>query len=147
VDLSRGTSSFTSVACGERAGDPVQKQRSGTSILIIEDNLDLRVTLSLFLEDLGYPTVRAANGLEALSQLRSTPLPGLILLDLIMPVMNGWVFRAEQRQDPQLSAIPIVVISGADGTHRQAVALNAVACLGKPIDLNTLLALVTQYCR
>jgi CheY-like chemotaxis protein len=125
----------------------VQKPRSGASILIVEDNVDLCVALALFLEDLGYPTVRAANGLEALSQLRSAPLPGLILLDLIMPVMNGWVFRAEQRQDSQLSAIPLVVMSGADGVQQQAAALHAAAFLGKPIDLDELLVLVAHYCR
>jgi CheY-like chemotaxis protein len=125
----------------------VQKQRSGTSILIVEDNVDLCVTLAPFLEDLGYPTGWVTNGREALSQLRSAPLPGLILLDLIMPVMNGWVFRAEQRQDSQLSAIPIVVMSGADVTQQQIGALNAVAYLGKPIDLNSLLSLAAHYCR
>jgi len=124
----------------------VCKQASGSSVLIVEDNADLCETLARFLEELGYPVVTAANGREALSHLQNASLPGLILLDLIMPVMNGWVFRAEQRQDPILAAVPLVVISGADDLQRQAAALSAIACLGKPIDLNELLPLVAHYC-
>jgi CheY-like chemotaxis protein len=125
----------------------MRKQPSGASILIIEDNTELGETLASFLEDLGYPVALAANGQEALSRLRSAPPPGLILLDLIMPIMNGWVFRDEQRQDPALTAIPLVVMSIVDDIQRQAVALGAVSYLGKPVDLNDLVALTAHYCQ
>jgi len=125
----------------------VQTQPSGASILVVEDNADLCLNLALFLSDLDYPTVMAGNGREALVQLRSAPLPCLILLDLIMPVMNGWVFRAEQRQDPHLAAVPVIVMSGAvDNLAQESVALDAVAFLSKPIDINELVQLVARYC-
>jgi CheY-like chemotaxis protein len=124
----------------------MRNQPSGASILVVEDDADLCETLALLLEDLGYAVARAVNGQEALSQLRSAPLPGLILLDLVMPIMNGWVFRDEQRQDPALAAVPLVVMSVVGDIQRQAVALGAVACLGKPVDLNDLVALAAYYC-
>jgi CheY-like chemotaxis protein len=124
----------------------VRKQPPGAGILIVEDHAELRETLASFLEDLGYRVARAANGQDALRQLRHAPLPGLIFLDLIMPIMNGWVFRAEQRQDPRLSAIPMVLISGVDDLSYQARVLNAAAFLGKPVDLNSLVLLAVRYC-
>jgi CheY-like chemotaxis protein len=73
-------------------------------------------------------------------------LPSVILLDLMMPVMDGWQFRTEQLRDPALAAIPVILIS-ADGTVREkAAALSAAAFLRKPIDVEQLLALVRQYC-
>jgi CheY-like chemotaxis protein len=125
----------------------VQTPPSRTSILIVEDDANTGETLASLFEDLGYPVARAANGQEALFYLQRAPHPDLILLDLIMPVMNGWVFRAEQRQDPQLSAIPLVVVSVAEVTQEQGAALNAVAYLGKPIDLDELVVLVDHYCQ
>lgn len=125
----------------------MQTQPSGAGILIVEDNADFCLNLALFLADLDYLTVMAANGREALAQLRSAPLPCLILLDLIMPVMNGWVFRAEQRQDPLLAAVPVIVMSGAiENLAQESVVLGAVAFLNKPIDINELVHLVGRYC-
>jgi CheY-like chemotaxis protein len=125
----------------------VQTPLSRTSVLIVDDHGELREELALLLEDLGYSVAQAANGQDALVSLRSAPLPGLILLDLLMPVMNGWVFRVEQRQDPMLIAIPIVLISMMADLQRHAVALNAVGYLVKPIDLNELVVLVARYCQ
>ena len=116
------------------------------SILIVEDNADLCDALALFLGDLGYPVLQAANGQEALGQLQRAPLPGLILLDLIMPIMNGWVFRSELRRAPALRAIPIAVMSVVMDVQQQAIALGAVACFAKPVDLNELVALAAYYC-
>jgi CheY-like chemotaxis protein len=125
----------------------VRIQPSGAGVLILEDHPELRESLALLLEDLGYPVAVAANGWDALAHLQSAPPPALILLDLIMPVMNGWVFRAEQQRDPELADTPVVVVSGAASLPYQSAALNAVACLTKPVDLNILLALVDQYCQ
>lgn len=125
----------------------MQRQPSGAGVLIVEDQPDLRETLASLLEDLGYLVAVAANGRDALAHLQSAPPPALILLDLIMPVMNGWVFRAEQQRDPKLADIPVVVVSGAANLPHHSAALNAVAYLTKPVDLNMLLALVDQYCQ
>lgn len=138
---------LTSATRCERAREPVQSPPSRTHVLIVEDDGELRGELALLLEDLGYPVAQAADGQAALVRLRSAPLPRLILLDLIMPVMNGWVFRAEQRQDPALRAIPVVLISVIADLPQQAVALRAAAFLRKPIDLTGLVILLARYCQ
>ena len=118
---------------------------TGKTILVVEDDVDIRSALLGILEDEGYAVVGAANGAEALEHLRSVGLPSLILLDLMMPVMNGWQFRAEQKQDQNLNRIPVVVIS-ADGNVRQkAASIDAQGFLKKPIDLDNLLELVEKY--
>jgi CheY-like chemotaxis protein len=88
-----------------------------------------------------------ANGAEALSHLQhNRVLPQLMLLDLMMPVMDGATFRHAQQQDRQLATIPVVVLSGAETIEEQAPLLAAEAYLPKPIDFDALLTLVEQYC-
>jgi CheY-like chemotaxis protein len=117
------------------------------SILVVEDDADIREALIGILEDEGYRVDGVGNGREALEHLAAGPRPALILLDLMMPVMNGWQFRAAQKLDPTLADIPVVVIS-ADGNVRQkADSLDAVGVLKKPVELDTLLAVVARYCR
>ena len=117
------------------------------SILIVEDDADLREALSEVLRDEGYTVAMAADGREALDHLRRQSHPSLILLDLTMPVMNGWQFRAEQRQDPDLSGIPVVVLSAGDRLAEQVVPLGISDYVRKPIELSRLLRLIEQYCR
>ena len=118
---------------------------TGPSILIVEDDLDIRDTVSQILEDEGYPVASAANGQEALDYLRGADLPGLILLDLMMPVMNGWQFRTEQQRDPRLSAVPVVVLSADSNVQEKAASLGAVGCIQKPIHLSDLLDTVDRF--
>src|SRR5947207_15447872 len=80
-------------------------------ILIVEDDFDIREALTQILEDEGFQVRCASNGREALEVATSGPAPRLILLDLMMPVMNGWQFRAEQLKDPRLAEVPVLVIS------------------------------------
>lgn len=116
------------------------------SILIVDDDPDIRDTLTQILEDEGYRIFAAANGQEALACLRQAAAPDLILLDLMMPIMNGWQFRAEQRQDALLAGIPVVVIS-ADGTvGDKARAIDAAGYLQKPIKLDLLLDTIRHHC-
>ena len=116
------------------------------SILIVEDDDDLRECLSAFLEGEGYSVVEAEDGKQALVRLRSSSDVCLILLDLFMPVMNGWAFRAEQLRDPSLATIPVIVISADAGTPQKATALGAVDSMMKPIEFDHLLQAVTSYC-
>lgn len=116
-------------------------------VLIVEDDRDLRNVLSQVLAEEGYEVGGAEHGLHALKQLRSGRRPSLILLDLTMPVMNGWQFRAEQRQDPSIAAIPVVVISAGANLAEQVVPLGIQEYLRKPIQLGQLLATVERYCR
>ena len=98
--------------------------------------------LTQVLEEEGYAPICAANGLEALRKLRLSPTrPSLILLDLMMPVMNGWEFRAEQEHDPSLASIPVVVLSA----DRQLTSIDAAHHVKKPIELKTLFDVVARF--
>jgi CheY-like chemotaxis protein len=119
----------------------------GTSkVLLIEDDGDLREALSQILRDEGYEVVGAAHGREALDKLRGGQRPCVILLDLTMPVMNGWQFRAEQREDPVLSRIPVIVISAGHDLPAQLTVLGLEEYVRKPIRLETLLDSLARHC-
>jgi CheY-like chemotaxis protein len=123
------------------ASGPTAKQ-----VLIVEDDLDIRDALGQILEDEGYAVTTAANGLEALERLRAGPPPMLILLDLMMPIMNGWQFRAEQQQDPTLATIPVVVISADTNIGDKANQLGVSDFFRKPIEISGLLQTLARYC-
>jgi CheY-like chemotaxis protein len=97
-----------------------------------------------FLELEGFTVEVAANGKQALDRLNAGMHPCVILLDLMMPVMDGWQFRSQQKRDAELASIPVIVVSAA-GKERIAD-IEANAYLTKPVDLEQLLAEVTQYC-
>ena len=117
-------------------------------ILVVEDDRDLRDALAEILRDEGYIVSAAGDGEEALSLLRGEQEEGvaLILLDLTMPVMNGWQFRDEQRRDPKLSKIPVVVLSAGERLQEQAAALEVRDFVRKPIELPLLLRTIDRYC-
>src|SRR5215212_1952963 len=117
------------------------------SILIVDDEEEIRRLLTLFLEYRGYHAVSVTNGAEALTLLRhSAPLPELILCDWLMPVMDGAAFRQAQQQHPQLAAIPVVVLSGAADLFADAPTFRPDAYLSKPFDFAQLLTVVEQFC-
>jgi CheY-like chemotaxis protein len=114
--------------------------------MIVDDDHDVREALREVLQDHGYEVVEAGNGQDALVMLRGEgPRPCLILLDIMMPVMDGWQFRAAQRDDPSLSAIPVVVLT-AHGANGETGEMTPTAYLKKPIQLPPLLATVARYC-
>jgi CheY-like chemotaxis protein len=82
-------------------------------ILLVDDDDDLRVTMSAVLEQCGYRVVQAADGRQALDYLQAGGRPSLILLDLMMPNMNGWQFQAEREKDPALAAIPLIAVTAS----------------------------------
>ncbi|WXB20232.1 response regulator [Pendulispora albinea] len=122
------------------------------SILVVDDDADIRETLSMILEDEGYTVACASNGREALTYLRElcargdNPPPNLILLDLMMPVMDGAEFCLHQRQDPRLAEIPVVIVTASGQAKEHASALHAKAFIYKPLALDTLLEKVEQCC-
>jgi CheY-like chemotaxis protein len=127
--------------------EPARAAASSRRILIVEDDRDLREALTEVLRDEGYEVAGAAHGGEALDLLRGRfHRPALILLDLTMPVMNGWQFRAEQRRDPGLFDIPVVVLSAGDHLVEQMGALEIQEYVRKPIDLVHLLATIERHC-
>ena len=116
-----------------------------TTVLVVEDDRDSRELLGEMLELSGYRPLLAADGLEAL-RLLGRERPCVILLDLMMPRMDGCAFRQAQLAVEALRAIPVVVVSADPNAERKARDIQAAACLGKPVDPDDVLALVQQYC-
>jgi CheY-like chemotaxis protein len=115
-------------------------------VLIVEDDGAIRDALAEILQDEGYRVAGASNGAEAMAYLRHAPRPCLILLDLMMPVMDGWQFRAVQQRDPGLAPIPTVVLSADGNVAEKARAIDAADYLKKPVQLQTLLSTVERFC-
>jgi len=130
---------------GAVGGRMTEAQNQGL-ILVVEDDTDIREEMAALLEGEGYRVAQARNGQEALERLKQAPLPCMILLDLMMPVMNGWDFRALQMANPSLKEIPTVIVSGAAQAAKEAASLNATGFLQKPFDLDPLLDVIEQYC-
>ena len=114
------------------------------SVLIVEDDADLREMMAQLLTLEGVRASTAVNGREALAYLRNGNKPNVILLDLMMPVMDGWEFRRQQQDDALLADIPVVVLSAFD--HARTAEVRASAVLRKPLDFDQLLLLVRRYC-
>ena len=116
-------------------------------VMVVEDDETIRDSLIEYLADKGYQTKGAADGKQALDELAADPVaPCLIVLDLMMPVMDGWTFRAEQMRHPQLAQIPVVVISAVRDVAKQVKDLGLIGYLKKPIDLKQLLTIVSEHC-
>ena len=116
------------------------------SIMIVEDDRDTREMLGRFLELEGFEVRTAANGQLALNSLKEQGGPSVILLDLMMPVMNGWQFREEQARHPRFAGIPVVVLTAA-GPREDIPAISADGWLSKPVDFDRLLATIAPLCR
>jgi CheY-like chemotaxis protein len=128
--------------------EPSERPVAGP-ILVVEDEPDVRDALTVLLESEGYEVAAAAEGREALGRLRAAHHPGrprLILLDLMMPVMDGFEFRVQQLQDPEIADIPVIVFSGGGDLDRKAGLLAPDAWVAKPVDPPRLLALVRRRC-
>lgn len=109
----------------------------GIRLLLVEDDTSIRTTLAELLREEGLIVTAAANGREALDELRTSAPPDVVLLDLMMPLMDGWEFRVEQRNDALLSAIPIIAMSANMSAKARAIAADAY--IRKPIDFPELL--------
>jgi len=133
-----------SSAAGEREDEAMARHGR---ILVVEDDPELLEALSGAIEAEGYEVRRARHGLDALGQLRAGRRPpDLILLDLMMPIMNGWQFRHAQRQDSELSRIPVVVVSAKSDSEQHAAWLEADDYIQKPISLDRLLESIQKFC-
>lgn len=122
-------------------------ENTSKSILIVEDDDSIRETLQEILEVEGYRVETAIDGQEALDRLRRLPLPSLILLDLMLPNVNGWQVIEKLRLDidaPQ-AGVPIVITSAA-GDMAAMTAKKVDGYLKKPIQLDSLLKVAEKYC-
>ena len=113
-------------------------------VLIVDDDYSVLDAVRETLEDEGYEVSIAANGLEALKDLREGGRPCLILLDLMMPVMNGWEFRREQLSDSLLASIPTVIVTAYVGPIPNG--LGEAPKVRKPVKPEQLISLVETYC-
>lgn len=118
---------------------------STATVLIVEDDPDTREMLGKFLELEGFHVETAANGQVALDKLENGVKACVIVLDLMMPVMDGWQFRRRQVEDARIAKIPTIIVSAA-GRDRMAQ-VSADAYLAKPIDMDELLTRVSEFCR
>jgi CheY-like chemotaxis protein len=115
----------------------------GRRVLVVDDDEDLRNACAEVLEDADCDVLQAGHGRAALDLLRrDRQLPDLILLDMMMPVMDGVTFAAEVRKDARLSAIPIIMFSAHLDCQRAAADAKAVGCLKKPLSVQTLVTAV-----
>jgi CheY-like chemotaxis protein len=115
-------------------------------VLVVEDDRDVCDAICESLQEAGYQVASAENGAEALTWLRDClALPGLILLDLMMPVMDGERFLEEFRKERRWSALPVVVLTADGRASNRASDLGAVCGLRKPIQLDDLLNAVSRH--
>ena len=115
-----------------------------SNVLVVDDDPNLVRLMSKFLKLEGFAPVPASNGQEALAYLRGGGDASVILLDLRMPVMDGWTFRRQQREDPGLAGIPIVVLSGMEVDGIQE--MDAAAAFHKPVSFPEVVGVVRRLC-
>jgi CheY-like chemotaxis protein len=117
-------------------------------VMVIDDDRDVSGAIVEALQDAAYTPIAATNGREALDKLRTLEeRPCVVLLDLMMPEMDGWSFRKEQLHDPDLRAIPVVVMTAHGGPNDPPVlGIGSSDMLRKPVGLQRLLQKVEEYC-
>jgi CheY-like chemotaxis protein len=116
-------------------------------VCVVDDDADIREILAEVLSLEGYDVVAAGDGQSALKMLHDrAPACRLILLDLMMPQMNGWEFRRKQLLDPAIASIPVVLLTGAGTAAKSIDELQVAATIEKPVELDDLLAKVAHYC-
>jgi len=116
-----------------------------TTVMIVDDDDEIRDLLAEMLADCGFLVSTARHGKEALELLRTKPQPNIVLLDLMMPVMDGWQVRAEMLADPSLAAIPVIIVSGAADLEDGGEILKASCVLTKPVKFPVLLESVRAH--
>jgi CheY-like chemotaxis protein len=120
--------------------------RFANLIVLVDDDADIREALSELLEDRGFQVRTATNGQEALALLHSLSAPpSAILLDLMMPLMDGYGFLEQQRKDPALAAIPVAIVTAGHAVDRTRVGL-VIPIIGKPINVPTLCRTLDDLC-
>ena len=113
-------------------------------VAIVEDDAEFRNMLRELLEEEHYQVIAVGNGAEALAALRGERVPNVILLDVSMPVMDGFDFLRYRNDDPRLSAVPVVLVTNAKPHERPTLGVNDV--VRKPIDIDEILFAIKRYC-
>lgn len=116
-------------------------------IMVVEDSEDIRELLGVLYQSQGYEVLLASDGRDALTQLKNqADLPALILLDLMMPGMDGFEFKVEQDKDQRLAPIPVVIMTADANAKEKSQKIGARGYVRKPVELDTLLAVALKYC-
>jgi CheY-like chemotaxis protein len=118
---------------------------SAAKVLVIEDDENIRETLGIILRSEGLDVQVAPDGIQALALLRGEFFPSLILVDLMMPNMDGETFIARLKEDPELCRLPVVIMSGHNEVREKALRLSAEAFLVKPVGMEEVLSVVRQF--
>ena len=117
------------------------------SVLVVDDDADIRDSLAEVLDEDGFAVLTASNGREAFEVLHNASAkPSVILLDMTMPVMDGWEFRKAQRKDPELASIPVAVLSAQPNVETAVKSIDAAAYLRKPLSVDDLIETLDSLC-
>lgn len=116
-------------------------------VLIVDDDPDIREVLSDLLTSEGFSVASASNGERALTWLKTSGRPSVILLDLMMPVMNGKTFRSEQLRDTELAQVPVVVMSASENLLGLNGEFEGLPRLAKPLEVDDLIDVIGRHCR
>ena len=127
-----------------RLQSPTPHAAPRKTVLVVDDDADLRDAMVVLLETEGYDVIDASNGQDALAYLRSGAKVAVIVLDLAMPVMNGWQFLAERQNDPILAKIPTLVVTGSIDVTKRRRELGSLPVFTKPIHFDELHAALRQ---
>lgn len=128
-----------------RMTEPSTDQGRAT-LLLVDDNDDAREALAYLIEQTGCQVIEARNGEQALTVLQQGLRPDLILLDLMMPGLDGWAFRSEQQKLDGAADVPVVIYSGSPTVEEDAAQLKVAGWLRKPLDFDRLLKVVHEHC-
>lgn len=124
----------------------MRETRPQMTVMLVDDEDDARGPLAALLRESDYLVLEATNGAEALRLLRSNPTTcRLIVLDLMMPIMNGWDFRRHQRRTADLAAIPVVLMSAGAHLAIDSDDLDAAGFISKPVEMHDLLEIVRRH--
>ncbi len=117
------------------------------TVFIVEDDSSIRETLQQVIEYLGFKVVTANNGQEGLEKLATIERPCLILLDLMMPVMDGWQFLQAKREQDIITTIPVVIVSAYFHARNNQLPEGVKSIIKKPVNIDMLIEQVTEYCK
>ena len=130
-----------------RSPTPVEEAPPRNRILVVDDDPPVRRMFQRILEYGRFDVVTAGSGAEGIEILQRDPAIGLVLLDLMMPGMDGWRFRHAQRSDPRIAGIPTIIVTACDTPPAVRAELQAADYLTKPVPMARLLAAVSAFCR
>jgi CheY-like chemotaxis protein len=125
--------------------NPRTVEANNTPVLVVEDHADTRAMVEAVLTLEGFSVVTAENGRRGLERLQDVR-PCLILLDLSMPVLDGWEFRRAQRGLPEVEDVPVLLLTALPDPDRAAAELGAAGVIPKPVDIDQLVAIVHEHC-